>query len=232
MYRAGVAPVERGDPGQVRGAAVPVDVIPARIDDPAVVGHAGMPFVGLVKAEAANVAADASGAAGGSPAGRLQTFGQPGDVAVKSFDQLTKEAAAMERATQRATAEIAALADQIRSDVATPLDRHKERIEGINRAFKAGAISWEVFNAALKKSRSTLDNLSTKTKKAADNMQSPGASMRESAQSARAIDLSLVSIRGLALMGKRKQQVEDKQANDLLRKIEQNTSNGNVAVAG
>ena len=53
----GVAAVERRDPGQVGRAAVAVDVVPARVDDPAVVGHAGVPLVGLVEAEAADVAA-------------------------------------------------------------------------------------------------------------------------------------------------------------------------------
>ena len=52
VNRPRIAPVGRGDPWQVRGAAVTVDVVPARVDDHTVVGDAGMPLVGLVVAEA------------------------------------------------------------------------------------------------------------------------------------------------------------------------------------
>ncbi len=57
VQRARVAAVERGDPRHVRDAAVAVHVIPARPDDAAVVGHAGMPLVAVVEAQAVDVAA-------------------------------------------------------------------------------------------------------------------------------------------------------------------------------
>ncbi len=54
---ARVAAVECGDPRHMRGAAVAIDVIPARPEQQPFIRHARMPFVGLVKTQTVDVAA-------------------------------------------------------------------------------------------------------------------------------------------------------------------------------
>ena len=57
VITAGIAPVGKAVPEMMRHVRVPIHVIPARIDEHAVVIDAGLPLLGFMKAEAGDVAA-------------------------------------------------------------------------------------------------------------------------------------------------------------------------------